>query len=142
MEQADYEAARELFGDAGLKPLDSYLPKTLKEFEVGVGSAAGDAVARAGAANRHQPLRSLQDFAAELVSRHVTPHRESKHFKAFVKALAKAAVEPLGPDEVKDVETSLAGIRSDKAKVGCWRPPGRGAGVGRRMVRDIRHAEQ
>lgn len=89
VEQADYEAARELFGDAGLKPLDSYLPKTLKEFE---------------------------DFAAELVSRHVTPHRESKHFKAFVKALAKAAVEPLGPDEVKDVETSLAGIRSDKAK--------------------------
>ncbi len=40
MEQADYDAARELFGDAGLKPLDSYLPKTLKEFEVGMGSAA------------------------------------------------------------------------------------------------------
>ncbi len=36
-----------------------------------------------------------------------------------MKALAKAAVEPLGPDEVKDVETSLAGIRSDKTKVGA-----------------------
>ncbi|GFR49022.1 hypothetical protein Agub_g11043 [Astrephomene gubernaculifera] len=90
VEQADYEAARELFGGVStLRPLDSYLPKTLKEFE---------------------------DFAAEIVARHVATHRESKHYKAFVKALVKAAVEPLGPDEVKDVETSLAGIRSDKTK--------------------------
>ncbi|KAG2486474.1 hypothetical protein HYH03_014921 [Edaphochlamys debaryana] len=88
VEQADYEAARELFGDA-LKPLDSYMPKTLKEFE---------------------------DFAAELVSRHVTEHHESKHYKAFIKVLCKLAVEPLGPDEVKDVETALAGVRADKAK--------------------------
>ncbi|KXZ54471.1 hypothetical protein GPECTOR_4g536 [Gonium pectorale] len=90
VEQADYEAARELFGGVTtLKPLESYLPKTLKEFE---------------------------DFASEIVSRHVVAHGESKHYKAFVKALVKAAVEPLGPDEVKDVETCLAGIRSDKTK--------------------------
>ncbi|EFJ52063.1 eukaryotic translation initiation factor 3-like protein [Volvox carteri f. nagariensis] len=90
VEQADFDAARELFGDAStLKPLESFLPKTLKEFE---------------------------EFAAEIVARHVVLHRESKHYKAFVKALVKAAVEPLGPEEVKDVETSLAGVRSDKAK--------------------------
>ncbi|GLC33406.1 hypothetical protein PLESTB_000072100 [Pleodorina starrii] len=90
VEQADYDAARELFdGVSTLKPLESYLPKSLKEFE---------------------------DFASEIVARHVVPQRESKHFKAFVKALVKAAVEPLGPEEVKDVETCLAGVRSDKAK--------------------------
>lgn len=91
MEQADYEAARELFGVSALKPLDSYLPKTLREFE---------------------------DFAQELVSRHVVTHRECKHYRAFLKALIRVAVEPLGPEDVKDVETCLAVIRSEKAKVG------------------------
>ncbi|GLI60035.1 hypothetical protein VaNZ11_001885 [Volvox africanus] len=90
VEQADYESARDLFGCVStLKPLESYLPKTLKEFE---------------------------DFAVEIASRHVVVHRESKHYKAFVKALMRAAVEPLGPEEVKDLETCLAGVRSDKAK--------------------------
>ncbi|GIL65594.1 hypothetical protein Vafri_19327 [Volvox africanus] len=90
VEQADYESARDLFGGVStLRPLESYLPKTLKEFE---------------------------DFTVEIVSRHVVVHRESKHYKAFVKALIKAAVEPLGPEEVKDLETCLAGVRSDKAK--------------------------
>ncbi|PNW83152.1 hypothetical protein CHLRE_06g308850v5 [Chlamydomonas reinhardtii] len=90
VEQADYEAARELFGGVStLKPLESYMPKTLKEFE---------------------------DFAAELVSRHVVEHGESKHYKAFIKALIKAAVEPLGSEEVKDLETCLAGVRADKIK--------------------------
>lgn len=32
MEQADYESARELFGTVG-KPLEAYLPKSVKDFE-------------------------------------------------------------------------------------------------------------
>ncbi|KAG2426308.1 hypothetical protein HXX76_013065 [Chlamydomonas incerta] len=54
--------------------------------------------------------------AAEIVARHVVEHGESKHYKAFVKALFKAAVEPLGSEEVKDLETCLAGVRADKIK--------------------------
>ncbi len=82
------EAARELFG--GLKPLESYLPKTLKEFE---------------------------DYANEVVGRAVAGHKDSKHFKAFLKALIKAAIEPISADETKDLETMLAGVRADKIKV-------------------------
>jgi hypothetical protein len=111
VEQADYESARELFGGVStLKPLESYLPKTLKEFE---------------------------DFANELVSRHVVGHWEAKHYKAFVKALVKAAVEPLGPEEVKDLETCMAGVRSDKAKVGRGYAVGPGRGAAGPLVRAV-----
>ncbi|PNH06936.1 Eukaryotic translation initiation factor 3 subunit J [Tetrabaena socialis] len=92
IEKADYEAACDLFGEqhlGGRPPLESFLPKSLKEFE---------------------------EYAAELVLRHVVVHKDTKHFKAFIKALAKAAVGPLDADEVKDVETCLAGVRADKTK--------------------------
>ena len=82
------DAARELFG--GLKPLESFLPKTLTEF---------------------------QNYAGELVGRAVVTHKESKHYKEFLKALIKAAVEPLSVDETKDLETMLAGVKTDKIKV-------------------------
>lgn len=88
VEQADYDAARDLFQDVR-KPLDSYLPKSLKEFD---------------------------EFATEIVARHVTIHKDSKQYKAFVKSLIKAMLEPMGSEESKDIETCVAGVRSDKIK--------------------------
>mmetsp|Transcript_31255 Transcript_31255/g.79704 ORF Transcript_31255/g.79704 Transcript_31255/m.79704 type:complete len:224 (-) Transcript_31255:1850-2521(-) len=90
VEQADFAAAKELFGDAGEQVnLDLFLPKTLKEFE---------------------------DFAAAITSRYVVGHFENKNYKGFLKALFKAACAPLSSQETKDLETSLAGIRTDKHK--------------------------
>ena len=65
MEQADYAAAKDLFGGApevGGINLDVFLPKSVKDFE---------------------------DFAAALAARFVLPHRESKNYKMLVKTLAK-----------------------------------------------------
>lgn len=33
VEQSDYESARDLFGASTARPLESYLPKTVKDFE-------------------------------------------------------------------------------------------------------------
>ena len=68
IEQADFQAARELFGASEEHPLDGVLPKSLKEFE---------------------------NFAFLIVQHTVTPHRDSKHFKSFVKALVKEVSAPL-----------------------------------------------
>lgn len=81
-------------------------------------------------------LKEFEDFAAELVSRHVVEHGESKHYKAFIKALIKAAVEPLGSEEVKDLETCLAGVRADKIKVGGGVRDGGWRWMGRRVEKE------
>ena len=40
----------------------------------------------------------------------------SPHYKALVKALVRAALGPVDVQTAKDVETCLAGVRSDKVK--------------------------
>jgi len=42
--------------------------------------------------------------------------RRSPHYKALVKALVRAALGPVDVQTAKDVETCLAGVRSDKVK--------------------------
>ncbi|KAJ9511084.1 hypothetical protein QJQ45_013163 [Haematococcus lacustris] len=81
VEESDLASFKEMVGAAGQQGpnLDTFLPKSLKDFE---------------------------ELAATLASRYVVVHRDSKQFKAFLKALS----------EVKDVETSLAGLRSEKFK--------------------------
>jgi translation initiation factor 3 subunit J len=54
VEQADLAAAKELFGEMGGLNLDSFLPKSLKDFE---------------------------DYAAKLASKYVLCHKDSKHYK-------------------------------------------------------------
>jgi Translation initiation factor eIF3 subunit len=58
----------------------------------------------------------FEAFAKELVDTYGAPHAKSKQYKAFVKAIAKGLCEVLDKDGVKDVETALAGLRSDKVK--------------------------
>lgn len=88
IEEADYKATKDLFAGAE-KALDEWLPKSVKDFE---------------------------DFAKAIADRHITPHADNKNFKSFLKSLVKLACEPLTSQEIKDVETSLAGLRAEKHK--------------------------
>lgn len=62
-EQSDFVAAKDLFGGAGSDmDLEKFLPRTLKDFE---------------------------QFAAGIVGKYVVPHKDSKNYKGFIKALFK-----------------------------------------------------
>ena len=97
VEQADYAATKELFGDYGGVNLDTFLPKSVKDFD---------------------------DYASTVAMRFIVGHKESKNYKAFLKALVKYACEPLPSTEVKDIETSLAGVRSGERVGTCERAHG------------------
>lgn len=87
VEEADFAAAQELFG-ANID-LDAMQPKSAKDFD---------------------------DFATALVNKYLAPHAKSAHYKSLVKAVAKAAIKPLDLQQTKDIETAVAGMRSDKVK--------------------------
>jgi translation initiation factor 3 subunit J len=48
--------------------------------------------------------------------KYLIPHAAASHYKALLKHLIRAALGPLSSQEVKDVETSVAGVRSEKLK--------------------------
>lgn len=90
VEQSDYAAAKELFGGVGSGVnLEVFLPKSVKDFE---------------------------DYAATIASKYVVGHGENKNYKAFLKSLIKHMCAPLPSTECKDLETCIAGVRSDKHK--------------------------
>uniref|UniRef100_A0A7S3VSN1 Eukaryotic translation initiation factor 3 30 kDa subunit n=1 Tax=Dunaliella tertiolecta TaxID=3047 RepID=A0A7S3VSN1_DUNTE len=90
VEESDFLAAKDLFGGAGDElNLDRFLPKTMKEFE---------------------------QFAAAIVNKYVTVHKDSKNYKGFIKALFKNTCASLSSSDIKDVETSVAGARTEKVK--------------------------
>lgn len=88
IEEADYQAAKELFGGDDRR-LEDLLPISLKDFE---------------------------DYAALMVNKYVLNQSTSKHYKGFAKAILKAVVGPMLSTEVKDLETCLAGLRAEKLK--------------------------
>jgi hypothetical protein len=87
VEDADLASAQELFGSN--INLDAMQPKSAKDFE---------------------------DFAAALINKYVAPHAKSAHYKTLVKAVMKGAVRPLDMQQTKDIETAVAGMRSEKLK--------------------------
>ena len=46
----------------------------------------------------------------------MTRHRRAEHYVEFVKALVTAALAPLRSEATEDIETCVAGVRSEKAK--------------------------
>lgn len=88
-EEADFQNTIDTFGDLVGAKLDKLIPKSEKDFE---------------------------ELASLLVERYITPHKKSKHLKFFLKNLVKRAAEGLESQEVKDVESSLASVRVQKAK--------------------------
>lgn len=89
VEESDFSSTRDLFGDVPTKTLESLLPKSLKDFE---------------------------EYAELLCQKYLLPHQQNKNYKALLKAVVKTALGPLTSQEVKDIETSAAGVRSDKFK--------------------------
>lgn len=96
VEEADFKATMDLFGGDG-RDLDTFIPKSTKDFE---------------------------ELGRIIVAKYLLPHCDSDGarpkntaaYKAGVKALMRMALRPLTASEVKDVEVSVAAIRSEKVK--------------------------
>ena len=88
VEDADLRSAQDLFGGSDVS-LDDFVPKSAKDFE---------------------------QFGKLVSQKYLSPHVKSSHYKALLKALLKEALASLEVQQVKDVETSVAGIRADKVK--------------------------
>jgi len=88
VEEADLAAARELFGTA--LDLDGAKPPK--------GATACEAWGRT------------------VAGKYLVPHAERAHYQGMLRALLKAALDPLEPGAVKEVEAVVAGVRSDKLK--------------------------
>eukprot|EP00882_Tetradesmus_deserticola_P006804 GHRQ01007164.1.p1 GENE.GHRQ01007164.1~~GHRQ01007164.1.p1 ORF type:complete len:239 (+),score=137.84 GHRQ01007164.1:291-1007(+) len=92
VEESDFRAINEMFGGERaslVKQLDGMLPKSVKDFEE----------------------------AAELLAKlFIAPHAANKNYKAFVKALLRAATEPLGSEDAKEIENLAGTLRADKVK--------------------------
>jgi len=86
------QSAKELFGSArgsSASALDSFEPKSLKDHE---------------------------ELARLIAQQYLLPHSKNTHYKTLLKALLKQACTTVSLSEVKDLETCLAGIKSDKIK--------------------------
>ncbi|KAH7624233.1 hypothetical protein Ndes2526B_g01496 [Nannochloris sp. 'desiccata'] len=89
VEDADYEATMDLFGKS--INLETFVPKSAKDFD---------------------------DLGKAVAAKYLLPHSKGNaaSYKAGMKALLHAALRPLTASEAKDIETVVAGIRSDKLK--------------------------
>lgn len=88
IEESDFEAAMDLFGGSG-RSLEGFIPKSAKDFE---------------------------EFGRLVAGVHLLPHAKSAHYKAAIKSFLKTALSLMAAQEVKDVETCVAGIRSERLK--------------------------
>lgn len=87
VEEADYAATMELFGNS--RELDGFIPKTNKEFE---------------------------ELGKLVAAKYLITHASAKGYKSAIKALLSAALHDMSAADVKDLETCVAGIRSDRLK--------------------------
>ncbi|PRW45133.1 Eukaryotic translation initiation factor 3 subunit J [Chlorella sorokiniana] len=88
IEESDFEAAMDLFGGSG-RSLEGFIPKSAKDFD---------------------------EFGRLVGGVHMLPHAKNAHYKAAIKSFLKTALSAMSAQEVKDVETCVAGIRSDRLK--------------------------
>jgi translation initiation factor 3 subunit J len=58
----------------------------------------------------------FEKYAGEVAKHYGAPHAKNKQYRVFVKALVKALCSEMEPEGIKEVETTLAGLRSDKLK--------------------------
>eukprot|EP00798_Chlamydomonas_sp_ICE-L_P013724 gene13724-19622_t len=61
-------------------------------------------------------VKDFDEYATAISNKYCIGHKDSKNYKAFIKALAKSLLAPLPSSDVKDIETSIAGYRSEKMK--------------------------
>ena len=61
-------------------------------------------------------LKDHEELARLIAQQYLLPHSKNQHYKTLLKALLKQACVPVALPEVKDLETCIAGIKSDKIK--------------------------
>ena len=88
IEDADLRSTQDLFGSPEIS-LEEFTPKSAKDFE---------------------------QFGRAVAVKYLLPHLKSSHYKTLLKILLKEGLAASEVQQVKDLETSLAGIRSDKIK--------------------------
>lgn len=95
VEEADLQSAKELFGGGGASKgasqLDAFQPKSLKDHE---------------------------ELARMVAEQYLLPHSKNQHYKTLLKAILKqcCGATSITVQEVKDLETCIAGVKSDKLK--------------------------
>lgn len=89
VEEADYAATMELFGNS--RDLEGFIPKTSAEFE---------------------------EYGKLVAVKHLLPHAQAKPslYKGALKALLHTSLHHMSAADVKDLETCIAGVRSEKLK--------------------------
>ncbi|PSC73295.1 Eukaryotic translation initiation factor 3 subunit J [Micractinium conductrix] len=87
IEEADYQATMELFGSS--RELEGFIPKSHKDYE---------------------------EYGKLVAAKYLAPHTKSSNFKSALKTLLRTAMQTMPAGEVKDIETCVAGIRSDRLR--------------------------
>lgn len=87
-EQSDLNAFKDLLGNDDVD-LDTFEPKTQKDFD---------------------------NLARTVANKYLLPYDKDAKFKGLLKALIKSALASSDVQQVKDLESCLAGIRADKLK--------------------------
>ena len=102
VEQADLEAAKELFGTDGAEvDLATYNPKSEKEFT---------------------------KFGRLVATKFLTPVNQSAFYKEAVKSFNTYAIKHMTAAEVKEIEATLVAVRNEKVKAEKSGEPGGGEG--------------
>eukprot|EP00210_Caulerpa_lentillifera_P006118 g5845.t1 len=89
-EEADYRNALDVFGDTTGHKLEDFTPVSEKDFE---------------------------KFARLVVLKYLAPYKMNSHYKHMLKSFLKDAVVGLPSNEIRDLETCLAGVRFEKTKL-------------------------
>lgn len=102
VEESDLAAAKDLFSGVAI-------------------SGGGEGTSAKGIdgldAPKSEGLKDFEDYAAAIADRFFSGLKDSKHYKALVKALVKKVCEPLSAADSKDVEASVTLIRVEKTKL-------------------------
>ena len=61
-------------------------------------------------------MKDHEELARLVAEQYLLPHSKNQHYKTLLKAIVKQCCGPVSLQEVKDLETCMAGIKSDKLK--------------------------
>jgi translation initiation factor 3 subunit J len=84
--------------------------------QLGVSTAAPPAGPVIFGGQEPKSKADFEKYAADVAKHYGAPHAKNKQYRVFVKALTRALCTEMDTEGIKEVETTLAGIRSDKLK--------------------------
>lgn len=133
VEESDLRAARELFGTAGGSTGGKGGADGSNNKDASGLSEQARLQARLDGLLLPKALKEFEEIGSLAAKRYVLPHAPQKHYKALIKALLRAVLEPLTAEEARDIETCAAAVRAEKVKADKAAAAAR-ASKGRRAV--------